>query len=446
MRYVRLFLGGLLFVSACAPDAPPPPVASTAVVFEGARLIAGDGSDVIEDSVFVVEDGVFESVGRRDDVAVPEGAARIDLTGMTVMPALIDGHTHLGYADVATSTMSADNLTRANYIDHLRRYAYYGIAATRNMGTDPGDLPFELRADPAPGAALFLTAGRGIARPNAGPNAAYYRPSAYGVNNEEEARQVVGELAERMVDVVKIWVDDRNGTVDKLTPDLYGPIIEEAHNRGLQAVAHVYYLDDAKELVRAGIDGFAHGVRDLDIDDELIELLRERPEIYFIPNLPNRGATTEEDLIWLAESVPGEEVDRMRRAASERTAEAVAQAEEFFAVQARNLIRLRDEGVRIAFGSDSGASIGWPAHEELADLVAAGMTPAEVLRAATATTAEVVGLDGLGTIESGKSADFLVLDANPLDDIRNTRAISNVYLRGAEVDRAALRASWATEN
>jgi imidazolonepropionase-like amidohydrolase len=440
MRTAQPLLISLLVVSACAPSEPLE--VSSAILFEGARLIVGDASAPIEDSAFLVDNGVFVDVGPGGSIVLPEGATRIDLTGKTVMPALIDGHTHLGYADVRTSTMSADNYTRDNLIDHLQRYAYYGIAATRNMGTDLGDLPYQLRAEPTPGAALLLTAGRGIAKPNAGPNAAYYRPSAYGVTTAEEARQVVGELAERAVDVVKIWVDDRNGSVDKLTSDLYGPIIEEAHDRGLQVVAHMYYLEDAKELIRAGIDGFAHSVRDRDIDDELIALLRERPGIYFIPNLPARGATTEDDLAWLAETVPQEEVDRMRTALEERTPEAARAAEEFFAVQARNLMRLHAEGVTIAFGSDAGAAIGWTAHEEMADMVAAGMTPSDVITAATSTTARVTGLDALGTIATGKSADFIVLDANPLEDINNTRQIANVYLRGEEVDRDALRAGW----
>lgn len=224
-------MGAGVLIAACAPESEP--AFTTAVVFEDARLIIGDARPVIEDTVFVVDGGVFESVGARAEVAIPNGAARVDLSGMTVMPALVDGHAHLGYADVGSSTMSADNLTRENYIDHLRRYAYYGIAAVRNMGTDPGDLPFELRAETIPDAALFRTAGRGIAKPNAGPNAAYYRPSAYGVTTEEEVRAAIRELADQEVDVVKIWVDDRNGTVDKLTPDLYRPAIEEAHALGL---------------------------------------------------------------------------------------------------------------------------------------------------------------------------------------------------------------------
>ena len=444
MRPLMALLCCLFLVAACAPESTePPPAASTGVLFEGARLIVGDDTPTIEDSAFMVDYGVFTQVGVRGDFDPPAGTTRVDLEGKTVMPALVDGHAHLGYLDVASSTMSADNLTRENFVEHLEHYAYYGIAAVRNLGTDPGDLPYELRAEPIPGAALFFTAGRGIAMPNAGPNAAYYRTSAYGVTNEEEGREAVRELAARNADVVKIWVDDRGGSVEKLRPELYRPIIEEAHALGLDVVAHMYYLADAKELVRAGIDGFAHGVRDQDIDDELIALLSERPDIYFIPNLPNRGATTEDDLAWLAQSVPVEEVERMRGIIGSRTPDAVQQIEDFFGVQARNLMRLKSEGVTIAFGSDAGASIGWTAHEELADMVAAGMTPNEAIMAATSTAAAIVGLDRMGTVAQGKSADFIVLDANPLDDITNTRLISNVYVRGEEVDRDALRASWA---
>jgi imidazolonepropionase-like amidohydrolase len=245
-------------------------------------------------------------------------------------------------------------------------------------------------------------------------------------------------VAAKKVDIVKIWVDDRNKTVTPLPPSLYRPIIEEAHSRGLRVVAHVYYLADAKELLRSGIDGFAHGIRDLEVDDEIMGLFKQRPQVFVIPNLPDTPPSIA-DLAWLSETLPSRAIDELKK-----TAVAAPARPRLFEVQARSLAKLAAAGVRIAFGTDAGvgAPYGYSAHTELADMVAAGMSPADVLVAATRTSAEVMRLDQLGTIASGKSADFIVLDANPLDDITNTRRISRVYLRGQEVDRPRASREW----
>src|SRR5688572_14790494 len=132
----------------------------------------------------------------------------------------------------------------------------------------------------------------------------------------------------------------------------------------------------------------------------------------------------------------------MRAAAANMKPDAAQRARALYEVQARNLAKLNAAGARIGFGTDAGVSVGWNAHTELADMVAAGMTPAQVIVAATRTSADILRLDQLGTIAEGKSADFIALDANPLDDITNTRRISRVYLSGQEVDRAALRKEW----
>jgi imidazolonepropionase-like amidohydrolase len=408
------------------------------VVFEGARVLTGERRSPIEDASLVMANGRIVAVGPRSTVVAPSGATLVDVRGKTIMPALVDAHSHLGYTDVRTGITSAASYTRDNLLDHLRRYAYYGIAATLSLGLDRGELPYELRARPAPGAALFLTAGRGIAMPNAGPNAAYWRDAAFGVTTEAEARSAVREMAAKKVDILKIWVDDRNKTVTPLPPSLYRPIIEEAHARGLRVVAHVYYLADAKELLRAGIDGFAHGIRDLEVDDEIMALFKQRPQVFVIPNLPDTPPSLT-DLAWLAETLPASAINELKK-----TAVASPPRPRLFDVQARSLAKLSAAGVRIAYGTDAGvgAPYGFSAHAELADMVAAGMTPANVIAAATRTSAEVIRLDQLGTIAAGKSADFIVLDANPLDDITNTRKIGQVYLRGVKVDRAALSAAW----
>ena len=222
-----------------------------AVVYEGARLIVGDGK-TIESSAFVVENGRISQVGARGQIKVPAGASRVDLTGKTVMPAIVDAHTHMP-------------TERQALVDLLQRKAYFGVAAVISMGQDNNDVAFQLRQDPVPGAARLRTVGRGITAPEPGRTEA-----PYWVTTEAEARKAVQELAAKKVDMVKIWVDDRDGKYKKLTPELYGAIIDEAHKNKLRVTAHIYTLDDAKGLLRAGLDGFAHTVRDKDIDDEFV--------------------------------------------------------------------------------------------------------------------------------------------------------------------------------
>lgn len=384
------------------------------VVFEGARLIVGDGSTPIESSAFIVQNNRFSQVGTRGQLKIPAGATRVDLTGKTVMPAIVDAHTHMPNE-------------RQALIDLLQRKAYYGVAAVISLGQDAGDLAFQVRQENIPGAARLRTAGRGITSPEPGRS-----ETPYWVSTEAEGQKAVQELAARKVDMIKIWVDDRNGKYKKLTPALYGAIIDEAHKHGVRVTAHIVTLEDAKGLLRAGLDGFAHTVRDRDIDDEFVSLVKQRPNLFYVPNLPDRGVKT--DLSWLSEAVAPDELKKLQEAAA-TDRPAVQQA---FGIQARNLARLNKEGVLIALGTDGG--VPWSHHLEMADMVAAGMTPAQVIVAATRNAAQVLRLNDLGTVAAGKSADFLVLDANPLDDISNTRKISAVYLRGAAVDRAAIRA------
>ena len=385
-------------------------------VFEGARLIVGDGSAPIEDAVFVVEGDRFTQAGRRADVEVPGGATRVDLSGKTVMPAIVNTHVHLAS-------------TRDDRADQLQHMAYYGAGLVVSLGLDSGDIPFEMRDEVIPDGARSRTAGRGITAPEAGRTEV-----PFWITSEAEARTAVQELAAREVDLVKIWVDTRGDRFEKLSPDLYGAVIEEAHRHDLRVTAHVFTLEDAKGLLRAGIDAFAHGVRDRDIDDELVALWSERPNVVLVPNLPNPGVAG--DLSWLSGTVPADELQEMQEAQRDRPA-----AQESFGIQARNLARLNQAGVTVAFGTDG--STPWAVHQEMEDMVRSGMTPAQVIVAATGNSAELMQMTDVGTVAVGKSADFIVLDANPLDEITNTRRIAAVYLRGMPVDRDALGARFS---
>lgn len=442
-------VGLALTAVACSDPAPDAPL-STVVAYEGATLITGDGGPPIGGGVLVVDQGVFTDVGLAANVTIPEGATVVDLRGKTIMPALVDLHGHLGYQ--RGLGYDEANYTRENLIDHLNRYAYYGVGTIVSMGTDPGDLAFQIQAEQQAGTlggARLHTAYRGFARPNAGPGAAALRASAYGVSTEEEARSRVAELAETPADFVKIWVDDRGGRVEKLTPDLYRPIIEEAHARGLQVIAHVFYLEDARELVEAGVDGFAHLVRDAEMDDELVAAIVAN-DVFVMPNLAisERGRHADPpawvDDPLLLESVSPEVAARIRASFESRTPEGTARATESYAAMQRSLKKLADAGARLVLGADTGVQDhiqGFMDHRELELIVDAGMSVGDVIVAATSAPAKVLGVD-TGLLAPGKRADFLVLDANPMYDITNTRRISAVYLNGQKLDREAMRAAW----
>ncbi len=386
-------------------------------VFEGARLITGDGA-VIENSAFVVEGNHIVAAGRRADVLVPKGAARVDLTGKTVMPTMTDLHGHLGYQNVAGGTMSKDMFTRDNLIDHLQRLAYHGVGAVVGVGdlvdradgkggrTNWGDLPLRMRDELIPGAAMFRTSGPGMAYPGAGAQGHASRADVmYGVSTPDEARAAVRDYVRIKPEFIKIWVDDRNGRKTTLTPPLYRALIEEAHKHNVPVGVHNVKLSDAKELLRAGVEGWLHTpVRGADhVDEEIIAIVKDRiaknnrPNMWTTPglhgawmNVSFQNTPAGQKPAWLDDPLlkatySPASIDANWGEAHRKNIINRFVAREF-EEQGRNTMQLRAAGMKVVMGTDTGQNrhwIGYFCHIILESFVGMGMTPMEAIIAAT---------------------------------------------------------------
>jgi imidazolonepropionase-like amidohydrolase len=409
MRRVSMFTFAAVTAAAVVAGMSVPAIGQAPVTaYEGARIIVGDGSPAIEKGTIVVNGNQIQAVGA--NVQVPAGAMKVNLAGKTVMPMIIDTHIH-----------APDDVGKN--VRDMKRRAYWGISAAMSMGTETKDTSLKQRSQDVQGQAKILSAGRGITGVEKGREQA-----AYWVANEMEARNAVKENAGKRVDIIKIWVDDRDGTVPKLTPAQYGAIIDEAHKANIRVTAHIFNLEDGKGLLKANVDAFAHGVRDRDVDDEFMTLVRAKPNLVLNPNLPGRGAPT--DLSFLQGKLPAEEYADAMKGNVDNAKQAQA-----YGIQARNLKRMNDANTRIVLGTDG--NIPWEPHREMENMVVAGMTPMQVIVASTSRAAEFMRLTNQGALQQGKSADFIVLDANPLDDIKNTRRISAIYHKGQTVNRSA---------
>ena len=309
LSHLIVMIGLAVMAGGVAPANSQSPV----TIFEGARLITGDGG-LIENSAFIVENNQFTRVGRRGEVPVPAGAAHVDLSGKTVMPTMVDLHGHYGFQNVPEGTMSKETFTRENLIDHMQRLAYHGVGATVGIGdlvdradgkggrTGWGDVPLRLREEVVPGAALFRTAGAGMAWPGAGAQGHKSRADVmYFVSTEEEARAAVRDYVKMKPEFIKIWVDDRGGRMKTLPPPLYRAIVDEADKFGVPVGVHNVTLADAKELMRAGVEGWLHTpVRGGDtVDDEIISIVKERiatnhhPRMWVTPGLQTPWMSTQ---------------------------------------------------------------------------------------------------------------------------------------------------------
>ncbi len=470
----RLFLAGF---AALALAIAPAAAQQNATLYEGARLIAGDGSPAVESSAFLVQNGTFARVGRKGEIPLPAGANRVDLTGKTVMPALVDMHGHFGFQNLIAGTMSKDMFNRDNLIDHLQRLAFAGVGAVVGVGdladrsdmhggrTHWSNVALTLRNETIPGAALFRTAGPGMAWPGSGAQGDPSRVDvAYPVTTPEEARAAVRDYVLMKPEFIKIWVDDRGGKKKTLTPELYGAILDEAHKFNVPVGVHNVKLSDAKLMIRGGMEGWLHvPVRGGDVvDAEIIQLVKDRiargdrPNMWVTPALitawmntaggPQRPGWLDDPLLKALysqqqiEKYWGEPLRKM-------TPQQLARAKTEFQADAKNMMLLRAAGMKMVGGTDTGQTrhlVAFQNHLDLESMVAMGMTPMEAIKAATSDGA-AAGHFNTGLIAPARNADFIVLNANPLDGISNTRKIDKVYLRGAEVPRAQYAAKWQTQ-
>jgi imidazolonepropionase-like amidohydrolase len=376
------------------------------------------------------------------------------LTRKTIMPTLIDTHTHPGLQ--RGLSYAIENQTRETILEELNRLLYFGVGAVQSQGLEKSAAFADIRAEQEAGrlgGALLRISGRGNA-PRGYYTGMMYDGIISELTTEDEAKRAMEQLAAERVDMVKIWVDARK-TAPKLPPALYRRIIDEAHKRGLRVAAHVAFHADAEGLVEAGVDGFIHLVRDRELDAALVAAIVKRG-VYVGLTLNDRGTYIErppwlrEDapmLRLMRESVPGPVVERIIKSFEGRQVAAVEEARARYAILQRNTARLANANARIVIATDAGLQdnlLGVAEHLELETMVGAGMTPMQAIVAGTSRAAEFLKLDGMGTLAPGKVATFLVLDGNPLERISNTQRIAAVYVRGVEVDRPALARSTAT--
>jgi imidazolonepropionase-like amidohydrolase len=398
--------------------------------FTGARVIDGTGRHAVESATLLVRDGRVLAVGPAAQVALPAGTERIDLTGRTVMPGLVNTHGHVGETKGLRS--GPELYDEANVKRQLGLYARYGVTTLFALGGDQAPafrLRDRQRAEPPLETRIFV----------AGPIITATTPA--------EARARVDEVAALKPDLIKIRVDDNLGTTAKMTPEVYQAVIEQAHGHGLRVAAHIFYIDDAKGVLRAGADFIAHSIRDREVDDELIGLLKKR-DVCVCPTLTREVSTfiyeSEPaffaDPFFLREAEP-EVLAALRDPERQETFRTGPgqQYKKALAVAQRNLKTLADRGVRIAFGTDTGPPArfqGYFEHMELELMVAAGLTPAQALRSATGDAARCWNVAGqVGTLEAGAWADFVVLGKNPLDDVRNSHTIESVWIAGSRIPR-----------
>jgi imidazolonepropionase-like amidohydrolase len=417
-------------------------------VLQNFTLIDGTARAPLANAAMIITDGRISWVGPKAQLKAPSGAETINLAGKYIMPGIINLHGHLG--NTLGLTQDPKNYTRENLDQNLRTYASYGVTSVVSMGSDQ-DLVYQVRAEQRAGrprATRIFTAGRGFTGHAGYPTSA---PGMKGVPFEvetpDQVKKAVASLADRKVDVVKIWVDDHLGRERKIPMELSKAIIDAAHQHKTKVAAHIFYLSDAKQLVDAGLDALAHSVRDAPVDDALIASMKRRGAWQAAATLTRELSTFvyAKPPAWLDDAffTRGVSPDVIATLKSEAYRKRVASDPDFSKLPGfletakRNLKRLADAGVKYGFGTDTGPPARFPGyfeHLEMELMVDAGLTPMQVIQAATRNGAEFLGESkNLGTLEAGRWADLIVLGRNPLDNIRNTKSIEQVYIAGRRI-------------
>ena len=396
------------------------------IAFVGARIIDGTLADPIEDGVVVITDGRIRTVGPRSAVTVPAGAQIIDVAGKTIMPGIINAHGHVG----GTLGLEGGHYNTDNLLRQLGLYARYGVTTVNSLGGDE-EQGFALRNEQF---------DQSLER------ARIYVAGSVVVGNSEAAiRTEVNRNADMGANFIKVRIDDELGTAEKMPRNIFDALVDQAHIRRLPVAAHLFYLDDAKYILNSGADLVAHSVRDLPVDDKFIDLINAKGVCY-IPTLTREVSTfiyeSEpeffSDPYFLKEAEPAilEQLKSPERQTRMQNSRAAAGYKIALEVAMANVKALNDGGVRIAMGTDTGPPArfqGYFEHMEMQMMVDAGMSPIEAIRASTGIAADCMGMGSIGTLEPGKWGDLLVLDANPAEDIANSKTISSVWIAGNRV-------------
>jgi imidazolonepropionase-like amidohydrolase len=416
-------------------------------VFENFTLIDGSGKAAVSGAAMVVTDGKIVYAGPKAGANAPAGAKKIDLTGKFVMPGIINLHGHLG--SVSGLAQDPKFYTRENLQKQLNTYAQYGVTAVISMGSDQPPI-LQKRAEQRagrPGETRIYTAYKGFTGPGGYPTLAPgMKGVPYEVTTVTEVEKAVAELAKQKVDIVKIWVDDHLGKEQKIPMNLSAAIISNAQKHGLKVAAHIFYLDDAKGLVNAGLYGLVHSVRDKPVDQALIDMMKKKGAWQGAATLTRELSTFVYakrhpflDDPFFTKSVEKDTLATLKSAGFQDRFQKdpdLAKYSVFLKTAQQNLKKLADAGVKFGFGTDSGPPArfsGYFEHWEAELMVEAGLTPMQVIQSFSHHAAEFLNAKDLGTLEAGHWADMVVLNRNPLQDIKNTRSIDSVYIAGNKV-------------
>jgi len=424
MRYALL----LLLIGVLLSCKTKEQASITYTVFTGATIIDGNGGDPIENGILLIQDGKIIAVGSKESVTIPENTTMVDVSGKTIMPGLINAHGHVG----EVKGIEGGHYSKENINENLALYARYGITTVVSLGGDKE----EAESFRAVNDTITIERAR-----------LFIAGSIITGNTPEEATAVADANHQMGVDFMKIRIDDNLGTAEKMPEEIYKAAITRSHKLGYKLASHMYYLEDARKLAEAGTDILAHSVRDLPVDDAFINLIKEK-KIAYCPTLTRELSTfvygdtadffTDPFFTKEYDNVTIQPLKDPARQKQIRESKGAITYKKQLPTAMANLKALSDAGVPIVFGTDSGVPtrfIGYFEHLEMNMMVEAGLTPMQIIVSASKNAAQYMGLKNLGTLSPGNYADFIVLDADPLTDIHNTKKINAIYVGGQKMER-----------